>query len=53
MFSCKIGEIFRNTFFVEHLQMAVSDGGESDESESDDNSYNKDIEAVVLRCSSK
>ena len=53
MFSCEICEIFKNTYFVEHLWMAASDGSESDESENDDESYNEGIEAVVRRCSSK
>ena len=53
MFSCEICEIFKKTYFVDHLQMAASDGSESDESENDDESYNEGIEAVVCRCSSK
>ena len=53
MFSCEICEIFKNTYFVEHLRTAASDGSESDESENDDESYNEGIEAVVRRCSSK
>ena len=51
MFSCEICEIFKKTYFVDHLQMAASDGSESDESENDDESYNEGIEAVVHRCS--
>ena len=53
MFSCEICEIFKKTYFVEHLQMAASDGSESDESENDDESYNEGIEAVARRCFSK
>ena len=53
MLSCEIFKIFKNTYFVEHLQTAASDGSESDESENDDESYNESIEAVVHRCSSK
>ena len=53
VFSCEICEIFKNTYFVEHLQTAASDGSESDESENDDESYNEVIEAVVRICSSK
>ena len=52
MFSCEICEIFKNTYFVEHLQTAASHGSKSDESEND-GSYNEGIEAVVRRCSSK
>ena len=51
--SCQICEIFKNTYFVEHLRTAASDGSESDGSESDDDSYNEGIQAVVCRCSSK
>ena len=47
MFSCEICDIFKNTYFVEHLRTAASDGSESDESENDDESYNKGAEAVV------
>ena len=39
MLSCEICEIFKNTYFVEHLRMAASDGIESDESENDDESF--------------
>ena len=53
MFSCEICEIFKNTYFVEHLRTAASDGSESDESENNDESYNEGIETVVRRCSSK
>ena len=53
MHSCEICKIFKNTYFVAHLQTAASDGSESDGSENDDESYNKFIKAVVRRCSSK
>ena len=53
MLSCQICEIFKNTYFVEHLRTAASDGSESDGSESDNDSYNEGIQAVVCRCSSK
>ena len=53
MFSCEICEIFKNSYFVENLRTASSDGNESDESENDDESYNESIEAVVRRCFSK
>ena len=53
LFSCEICEIFKNTYFVEHLRTAASDGSESDDSENDDESYDESIEAVVRRCSSK
>ena len=53
MFSCEICEIIKNTYFVEHLRTAASDGSESDESENNDESYNEGIETVVRRCSSK
>ena len=53
MFSCEICEIFKNTYFVEHLRTAASDGSESDESENDDESYSEVIEAAVHRCSLK
>ena len=53
MLSCEICEIFKNTYFVEHLRTAASDGSESDESENDDESYNEGIEAVVCWCYSK
>ena len=53
VFPCKICKIFKNTYFVEHLQTSASDDSESDESENDDESYNEGIEAVVRRCSSK
>ena len=46
-------EKHQNIYFVEHLQTAASDGSEGDESENDDGSYNKGIETVVRRCSSK
>ena len=36
MFYCEICEIFKNTYFVEHLRKAAADGSESDESENDD-----------------
>ena len=52
MFPCKICKIFKNTYFVEHLQTS-SDDSESDESENDDESYKEGIEAVVRKCSSK
>ena len=42
-----------NTYFVERLWMTASDGGESDEIENDDESYNEGIEAVARRCFSK
>ena len=50
MFSCQIWEIFKNTYFVEHLCTADSDGSESDGSENDER-YNESIEAVAHRCS--
>ena len=53
MFSYEICQIFKNIYFVEHLQTAASDGSKSDESENDDESYNESIEAVVRRGSSK
>ena len=53
VFSCEICEIFKNSYFVENLRTASSDGNESDESENDDESYNESIEAVVRRCFSK
>ena len=53
MLSYEICEIFKNTYFVEHLRAGASDGSKSDESENDDKSYNEDIEAVVRRCSWK
>ena len=53
MLSCEICEIFKNTYFVEHLRTAASDGSESDDSENDDESYNISIEAIVRRYSSK
>ena len=53
MLSCEICEIFKNTYFVEHLRMAASDGTESDENENDDESYNEGIEAVAHRYSLK
>ena len=53
MFSREICNVFKKTYFVEHLRRAASDGSESNESESDDESYNEVIEAVVRRCSSK
>ena len=53
MFSCQICEIFKNTYFVEHLRTAASDGSESDENENDDESYNEGIEAVAHRYSLK
>ena len=40
VFSCEICEIFKNTYFVEHLQTAASHGSKSDESEND-GSYNE------------
>ena len=49
MFYCEICEIFKNTYFVEHLQKAAADGSESDESENDDESCNEGVEAVVRR----
>ena len=51
MFSYQICEIFKNTYFVEHLRVADSDGSESDGSENDDERYNESIEAVAHRCS--
>ena len=51
--SCEICEIFKNTYFVEHLQTTASDGSESDETENDDESYNEGIKAVFRRCFSK
>ena len=60
MFSYQICEIFKNTYFVEHLRAADSDGSESDGSENNEynerNSennerYNESIEAVAHRCS--
>ena len=51
--SCEICEVFKNTYFVEHLQTADFDGTESDESKNDDGSYNDGIKAVVCRCTSK
>ena len=45
MFSCEICDILKNSYFVEHLRAAASDGSESDEN--DDESYNKGTEAVV------
>ena len=51
MFCCQICEIFKNTYFVEHLQTAAFEDSESDESKNDDESYNEGIEAVVCRCS--
>ena len=53
MFSYKICEIFKNTYFVQHLRTASPDGSESDESENDDENFNEGIEAVVRRPSSK
>ena len=53
MFSWEICKIFKNTYFVEHLQTAVSDGSESDDTENDDESHNESIEAVLCRCSSR
>ena len=53
MLSCEICEVFKNTYFVEHLGTAASDGSESNESENNDESYNEGIVAVVGRCSSK
>ena len=53
MFFCEICEIFKNTYFVEHLLLAASDGSESDESENDDENYNEVIQGVVHRCSSR
>ena len=53
MFSCEICEIIKNTYFVEHLRTAASDGSESDENENNDESYNKGIEEVLRRCSLK
>ena len=53
MFSCEICEIFNNTYFLEHLQTAASNGSESDDSENDDENYNESIEVVVNRCFSK
>ena len=53
MLSCQICEIFKNTYFVEHLRTAASDGSESDENENDDESYNEGIEAVAHRYSLK
>ena len=51
VFCCQICEIFKNTYFVEHLQTAAFEDSESDESKNDDESYNEGIEAVVRRCS--
>ena len=49
----KFAKIFKNTYFVEHLRTTASDGGESHESENDDESYNEVMEAIVCRCSLK
>ena len=51
MFSSETCKIFKNTYFVEHLWTAASDGSESVDSENDDESYS--IEAVVRRWSSR
>ena len=53
VFSFAIFELFKNTYFVAHLQTVAYDGSKSDDSENDDESYNESIEAVVRRCSSK
>ena len=53
MLSYEICEIFKNTYFVKHLQTTASDGNESDETENDDESHNEGIKAVFRRCSSK
>ena len=53
MFPCKIYEIFKNTYFVEHLRTAASDDSESDDSKNDDESHTESIEAVVCRFSPK
>ena len=53
MFSYEICEIFKNTYFAEHLRMTASDGSESDESENDGECCNEGIEVVVCRCCSK
>ena len=53
MLSCQICEIFKNTYFVEHLRTAASDGSECDKIANHDESYSEGIEAVVRRCSSK
>ena len=49
----KFKKLFKNTYFAKHLQTAVSDGSESDDSENDDENYHESIEAVVRRYSSK
>ena len=52
-FPVKFKKLFKNTYLAKHLQTALSDGSESDDSENDDENYHESIEAVVRRYSSK
>ena len=53
MFSGEICEIFKNAYIVEHLRTVASDATESNNSETENESYNESREAVVCNCSSK